>query len=351
MPLLAIVDGVPTISTLLSDEEWRTLQADVRTQRRSVVLPRCGSPAYLRTSKLGVRHFAHRSAGDCLSHPKETGYHLYAKNVILQAAQAAGWNAETEAWANGWIADVLASDGARKVAFEIQWSAQTREEFERRQARYAADGVRCAWFARHERSVPFLPRRDLPVFHTTFSDGDFTVVVNGTAMSLADTVTALLNCMIGFREHVAAGHPATMEVACYEYPCYRCNAVSMTWEVEREILTGPCGTVAKVGHGSLWAKERLEANIEVRRHVAAEARRLGSPVANLGSRYSQTASSSYTAFSCPACSALFGDWYLREYMLEARAEEAYTVIGFMGGRHKIPLAHWCIDGGSGLCLE
>jgi hypothetical protein len=63
-----------------------------------------------------------------------------------------------------WVADVLVSSGTRKIAFEVQWSAQARDEFERRQARYPAGGIRCAWFTRHERSVP-LPLRELPVFH------------------------------------------------------------------------------------------------------------------------------------------------------------------------------------------
>jgi competence protein CoiA len=149
MPLLATVDGVRMISTLLTDEQWRTLQGDVRAGRRSVLFPYCGRPAYLRTSKLGVRHFAHRTGGDCPSHPKESGQHLYVKNVILQAAQAIGWDAETEVRGDEWVADVLATNGARKVAFEVQWSAQTLVEYERRQARYAAQGIRCAWFTRH----------------------------------------------------------------------------------------------------------------------------------------------------------------------------------------------------------
>ncbi|WP_422750507.1 hypothetical protein [Micromonospora sp. WMMD1219] len=72
----------------------------------------------------------------------------------------------------------------------------------------------------------------------------------------------------------------------------------------------------------IWAQERPEARPDVRRRVAMEADRLGVPLANLGSRYSATARGSYTAFSCASCNALFGDWYLREYVMEARAEDA-----------------------------
>ena len=345
-----MVDGVRTVSTLLSDQEWKTLQADARAGRRSVVLPYCGTRAYLRTSKLGVRHFAHMAVGDCPSHPKESGQHLYAKNIIMQAARVAGWDAETEVLGSGWVADVLASSGARRVAFEVQWSAQTLAEFERRHARYAADGIRCAWFTRHERSVP-PPRRDLPVFHMNFSESSVTAVVNATTMTLAEAVTSLLGGRIGFRDHVATGRHATMEVECFEYGCYRCNAISMTWEVAREVLEGPCGTTAEIRHGSLWATDRPEAGPEVRRRVAAEAKRLGVSLANLGSRYSNTAGGTYTAFSCPRCGALFGDWFLRNHMMESRSEDAYLIVTIPGAHDRIPAPHWCVNSGNGQCVD
>lgn len=60
MPALALVDGLRAVSTLLSDEDWQSLQIQARAGRRSVLLPYCGLPGYLRTSKLGIRHFAHK---------------------------------------------------------------------------------------------------------------------------------------------------------------------------------------------------------------------------------------------------------------------------------------------------
>jgi hypothetical protein len=345
-----MVDGVRMVSTLLSDEQWESLRTEVRAGRCSVRLPYCGAAAYLRTSKLGVRHFAHKAAGDCASHPAETGQHLYAKSVIVQAARALGWEAEPEARGNGWVADVLANHGARRVAFEVQWSAQTRYQLEHRQARYGADGVRGVWFTRYERSVR-PPRRELPVFHTTFTADSITTVVNDAAMPLADAVTGLLTGRIDFRDHVATGQPATIEVAFFEYPCYRCGAVSLFWEVQREIIQGPCGTRAEIRRALIWAQDRPEARADVRDRVAVEADRIGVVVANLGRRYSATARGSYTAFSCPSCNALFGDWYLREYVMETRAEEAFLLVTFPGGSERIDKPHWCRDTGQGQCAD
>jgi Competence protein CoiA-like family len=350
VPLLALVDGLRTVSTLLSDEQWRALQADVRAGRRSASFPYCGTPAYLRTSKLGIRHFAHRNVSDCPDHPKETGQHLLAKNIIMHAARAAGWDADTEVRGVGWVADVLARHGERTVAFEVQWSSQTRAEFERRQARYAADGVDGVWFTRYERSVPY-PCRDLPIFQVVFAEGGPTVVVNRRTLAMADTVAALLGGRIGFRDHVATGQPAALRVACFEYGCYRCDVVSLIWDVEGESLTGLCGTAVELESGPIWARERPEASDAVRSRPVAEATGLGVTPANLGPRYSRTAGGSYTAFSCPGCGALFGDWFLRSYMIEARMQDAGLDLTIPRGHDRLPLPHWCVDTGSGLCVE
>jgi hypothetical protein len=169
-------------------------------------------------------------------------------------------------------------------------------------------------------------------------------------MPLTDTVTGLLTGRIDFRDHVATGQPAIIEVSCFEYPCYRCNAISLFWEVEREIIGGPCGTRAEIRHALIWAQDRPEARADVRRRVAEEANRLGVPVANLGPRYSATAGDSYTACSCPACNALFGDWYLREYMMEARTDDALLLVTLPCGSHRIEKRHWCRDTGQGQCV-
>lgn len=349
VPLLGLVDGSRTVSSLLSDEEWQSLKADVRAGRRQVLLPYCGLPGYLRTSKLGVRHFAHKSAGDCASHPSETGQHLRAKSIIVAAAQAAGWEAEPEVRGSNWVADVLAVQGARRVAFEVQWSAQPRDEYERRQARYKADGVRCAWFSRHERSIA-PPSAAVPVFHMSVSDEAVTTSIGDAEMPLADAVTALLNGRIRYRDHVSNGQPATMSVTCFKHPCYRCESTSIVWAVDGETIVGPCGTTAEHREdGNIWGDEKAEAALEVRRAVLAEARRLGVPPATLGRRYSKTVGDFYVAFACPRCNALFGDYFLRDFMLEERMCGHVNGITLPGTRREIQGPHWCIDVGRGHC--
>ena|SRR6266496_4292700 len=60
---------------------------------------------------------------------------------------------------------------------------------------------------------------------------------------------------------------------------------------------------------------------------------------------------SYTVFSCPSCEALFGDWYLREYVMEARVEDAFLLVTCTGGSDRIEKPHWCRDTGQGQCVD
>jgi len=150
MPLRALLDGKQLYSFLHLDDEWQQLkQNDIRKRLKMAC---CDRRAIPKTSKLGTPYFAHHKRGDCSSAP-ESAEHLYLKSLVAKTAIEFGWNVVTEQRGEtpdgeAWVADVFCSKGSSKLAFEIQWSYQHREEFERRQAKYVASGVRCAWLYR-----------------------------------------------------------------------------------------------------------------------------------------------------------------------------------------------------------
>lgn len=124
---------------------WRVLAADNRNNKH-LVMPCCGRHAILKTSHLGTMFFAHirREGSIC---PSESEEHLLAKDLVARAAIQAGWHAETEVALkpHGMVADVLATKGKQRIAFEIQWSRQKWEDTEKRQAAYKEAGVRALW--------------------------------------------------------------------------------------------------------------------------------------------------------------------------------------------------------------
>jgi len=85
MPLRAFFAGRELLAPLMSDEEWLNLKA----QRPKVRLCCCDSTGYLRTSKLGTKHFVHGKNRICNWAP-ETWQHLLAKTEIVRVCQQFG---------------------------------------------------------------------------------------------------------------------------------------------------------------------------------------------------------------------------------------------------------------------
>jgi competence protein CoiA len=349
VPLLALVDGVRTVSILLTDDEWLTLQAASRQKAVALTLP-CGLPGHLRTSKLGTRHFAHNpGGGGCADHIGETAQHLLAKSIIVRAAAAAGWTATPEYRGNGWVADVLAEKDGRCVAFEVQWSPQTRDDYQHRQDRYAADGVRCAWFTRHEHSIP-PPTKDLPVFYLAEDRDDMTVRIAARTMPLADAVTALLRGHVKYRDYVSNGESSETSILLHETECWKCHAPFLIWNVEGSSITGPCGQWAGVSDGyEIFATDRPEAASAIRAAATRAANGQPLPLATLSPRYTKMSESTYMAFSCPKCGYVYGDMFVHSLIANSAYESPYRAITQPGTERGIHEPHWCYDTGQGHC--
>jgi hypothetical protein len=354
VPLLALVDGVRTVSALLSEEEWLRLQGDVRQKRRRLEMQPCGLPGHLQTSKLGTRYFAHNAGGGgCREHAGESALHLAAKTEILRGCAAAGWDAEPERPGDGWVADVLASSGPRQVAFEVQVSQQPDDEYRRRQDRYAQVGIRCAWFVRHEGSVP-RATRDLPAFLLVESEDGLQAVVSGNLLSLQEATTRLLQGAVQFRRHVSRGAPVQIDVVVHESdPCWKCHRPYLLWKVLGATAQGACGAcITQDAHGvELWSEDKPEARREVVRAVVAASQGLPLQAARIGKRYSKTAGTTYMAFSCPHCGAIYGDFFLFTFWAEAIYDEPTFALKIPGEGDSMQEPHWCLDTGQGHCQD
>lgn len=145
MPLCCRDDAQNLYSFRFSPTEWAAITATNRKERR-LRMPCCESAVILKRSKYGTQFFAHASKGKCASAP-ESPEHLLAKDYIARAIELAGWTASVEHRGvdNDWVADVLAQDGDRRIAFEVQLSHQAPDETQRRHLRYQANGIGCVW--------------------------------------------------------------------------------------------------------------------------------------------------------------------------------------------------------------
>lgn len=170
MPLKCLHEGQEICAFNFTDDaEWEKLRT-LNAKKKCLKMSCCTSTVVLRTSRLGTRHFAHSRRGECTTAP-ESEEHLLAKSIIVAGILRTTWNPVVEQQGNTptgeeWVADVLARRSSGKpVAFEVQWSRQTKDETYARQARYEAAGVRGMWlFRQHD----FPMDKKVPAFRLRF---------------------------------------------------------------------------------------------------------------------------------------------------------------------------------------
>lgn len=340
MPLRALAHDHELVAPLLDEVEWETLRADVRSKRVALALPCCAASAFPRISKLGTRHFVHRRANGCAG-AGETFQHLWAKAEILRACAEAGWEARTEVAADGWRADVLASRGGAKVAFEVQWSAQDEEAFGFRQQRYASDSIRGCWLFRGE--VPSPARRELPIFALRAHLDDLAVVeLAGRTFGVREFVALLLGGRVQYRSTLVA----RLRVSFVDMNCWRCKRPAHIYYAQH---WSRCGHTLGYAFPAEPHDTVDEFNPQVRalvqRWLAGEGRSAGIKVGAIKPRHSRTLETSYLSFGCPHCDALFGDFFVRGAALDALVDD-YAVARFEVEAPAIGLegrqSHWCL---------
>jgi len=257
MPLRAVVDGRNIVAPFLSDEEWQELRQAVQAGQKAVVLPCCQVPGFLRVSHRGTRHFVHKRRGTCSWGP-ESEDHLRLKEVVAQAARAAGWEVTTEAAGDGWEADVLAErpggQSSLRVAFEVQLSRQTLETTLARQERYRRSGVRGCWFFAHlPPQLDGTARQDLPAFRINrqdpllvFPHSDSTYArVGGTwspppGQPLAQFVGRLLDRQVQFCTEAVRQQELVLVLRGTEIPCPHCGQMTTVGQVHLELRQQSC---------------------------------------------------------------------------------------------------------------
>jgi hypothetical protein len=333
MPLRAIINGENIIAPFLSEDEWLRLKNRIKEQNLVVELPCCRQIAFLRTSKYGIQHFVHKERDNCTSAP-ETWQHLKAKQEIVLACKAAGYDAITEISGDGWRADTLATKGKQKIAFEVQWSPQNLAETEIRQQIYKNAEVRCCWFFK---KMPVgnhhPPRRDLPMFQILIDEDEPSkVILDGKEFLLSDFVELLLRGKIRFCERITAKSMQSFEFKFIKIPCWKCGALYDVYRILSHFETD-CGR-SLTYHNYLYNTDselnfefHPEINAAIKAYLenayAGKLRTLN--LAKTTKYYQKTSRDQLDAFQCPHCEALLGHKYLMEVYCRKSEEENATV--------------------------
>lgn len=361
MPLVASLAGERVVSTEMDGDQWESLKKRYRSGEP--LLMSCGQPGKASVSPLGLQFFAHKTGTKCGMHEgAESPEHLELKSLLVDAARAAGWEAELECPSDGreWIADVMVTKGERRIALEVQWSRQASEDFTRRQKRYEADGIECIWFVAPKNtgnaaSVPSHTVGGAPgAWHlallTTLDRYDRTDVPFGKAVGhiLEGDYRNLTE------PYVQAYSVDTAMVKCWQDSCAKWFTVWRLEDLQVKTRCGLEGTVGGVYHleSRMFLQDRIERLIADQIVPLLGHEQVDLPrAAKLNTRFSKTAGQKYLAYCCPHCGIISGDapityggtrW--RTYVVHRRL----TVPLRLDAKG---LLHLCADRGKGQCVQ
>jgi hypothetical protein len=247
---------------------------------------------------------------------------------------------------------VLAKDGSRRVAFEVQWTRQSLTEMLERQERYRRSGVRGCWLVRQAPDElirsglsDLEARQDLPLFELTWDGEGFAVQLNGRQYPLGHFVEALLGGKIAFRQRATAMQRSSIAVALYRCRCWRCAGDADVYRVLHrgyEAVTA-CGARLHWSVGRPEAKQgenEPEFHPRIQSLVAGLTRSDGAQRMRIGlvNRRVRDASQSRRSisFACPDCGATF-----RKIDLRHRADRVVSLRAGCKTGVELEWPHWC----------
>jgi len=349
MPLAAYLYSQKISAPFLTDNEWNHVKKSLKQNPEYLHFKCCNSPVYARVSKKGLRHFVHKNTDSC-NYIHESEDHLLLKLEVHKACQDNGWDAEIEFAGDNFRADVLASNGKHKVAFEIQLTRQDFQTTVNRQRAFEEAGIRCAWFFKR---IPkdYRPDKFLPLFELDI-DNDriqpYRCNVSGKEMPVRECVELLLKGNIKYRKNLVVNSKQQADIYLFENECYRCGHLYLA--------VGPWSVIKSKCEIGIENVDFDEKSLAAKaKEIIDESRSINPNAAIFKRSYSKTINAYYWANNCPKCKAIFGKHYLLESVLHVMNIGA---LPFRNVSYKIDNTslfkptyrpHWCIKGPEGFC--
>lgn len=359
MPLRAYIDNEEVISIDQSDEQWNTLKKRLKSKESILTLPCCRQEGFLRKSRNGLKHFVHLKSDKNCDWKPESAEHLRAKIEIIEACKLNGWKAIPEYSETNWIADVLAIQNDKRIAFEVQWSRQSFETTQFRQARYKDSDVRGCWFFRiapkelRNYDDSLIADNDIPAFRI-FKDENSEIIaqLRQTQLPLRELVDSLLKRKLKFCNHVRLKRNQEVTIVFFETSCWKCKKRQHCYTVEQNLLS-VCNQDFYL-MGSMWDSDDIDKSpkiYEIVKHFIASDEGKNLRIGQLKKRYSKTVNDSYLSHGCFYCDAIFGDFYLNTEKMEGQNDS-----NSIRHKEKIDLGtmteegqHWCYSESKEFC--
>jgi Competence protein CoiA-like family len=309
MSIRAILNDIDVYSFDYDDESWQSLKNNHKNL--NFVMPCCNSHAVPKTSKLKNYFFAHSKQGECTSAP-ETPEHLYLKTIIAKIARSDGWLVTTEKKGETpsgevWIADVFCTKGNVKLAFEVQWSAQTNDEFIRRTRKYTESDVRVAWLYRLRGNKEYYKRdfpvsKELPLFGIRHNKETNAISVPQFDVLAEEFIQGVFEGKLKWLP--SPGDQLIVKIPPEIIKCWKCKKQT---KIIKDVLFYNKNNIF------ISARSFSDRNIpDLILHNVGNKELAKHGVGSIKKRYSKTVGAAYLSNGCFHCDSLMGNFFLME---------------------------------------
>ena len=282
----------------------------------------------------------------------ESSFHDNVKYLVANICRKLGFETREEYKGKGWRADVFVVVNGRKYAIEIQTSLQSLNKTLERQQKYISENVTGCWLFVNE------PKQDielekLPLFKLNNKEpNNITVSLKDRKeLPIKDFIKDFLNDNIKFCNTL---NTSAFEIRYVKMDCWKCNTENYFYYIGGFVSN--CN--AKIFHGDieLWNSDKLIFHSLIQRKVIEHNdRSLKLPLATIKERYSNMTASSYMSFGCKKCDSIFGDWYIRNAVIDTWYGDGIA-DKFMIENNKVKfenvivdIPHWCHPGNKKFC--
>lgn len=344
MPLRALKEGQSIHAYNLSQTEW--MQLKEKRKETTLQMPCCQNRAIPKTSKLGTQFFAHGRRGDCITQA-ESKEHLLAKSIIAQACQDEGWKVTTEYQGETpnkerWIADVYAKKNKAQLIFEVQWSPQTEKVIRQRQERYRVSGIRSAWLVKEKKRDYYeIEEQGLPYFEIKYHEENNNFTIPKYNVTLQEFIKGMINKELTWFPQ--KGMEVETGLVTLSVPCWRCKKITQVVAgLEVKNQTETFKEFYNFDEVSETIRSMISPNIQQKYKIGT-----------IKKRYSKTMQQQYLSNGCYHCDAIYGNFFLREEILELLVCDAdlypiLTKIHHLGEEIPLPYQSWNFQGKRGI---
>lgn len=247
----------------------------------------------------------------------------FIKNQIFEICKSLGFYVQIDYKGIDWIADVYVNFQGRKYAFNVQLPYLTLDKILEIQNKYIRDDIICCWLCKKKPTNLVTENENLPLFELIIQENDaFVSLTKLHKLPLKDFMIDFLDGKIKFCHYIKPLPSA--RIIFLKMNCWKCGAENYVYYFAP--FETHCGRIFN-DEDYMWTSNKLVYNPFIIKKVQEYSKTPEGSylhLATIKKRFSHSVNDSYMSFGCNKCDSIFGDWYIREAIIDSNEYIEYN---------------------------